>query len=146
VRDAARTIGAMSPHRVDICALACAFGLAAPSNAPVVTPAQPAPTQAVTVSIKAPVNVGDGTRWYEVEVTAPSRSSACEFYEMADATTARKGRRVQLILRPVDKGRWCPGEYTGTLTLQKRVRCDDRIDEDICTTERRLAAVRFTVT
>jgi hypothetical protein len=111
----------------------------------VVTPAQPAPTDPVTVAFKAPAAVADGSRWYDVEVTAPERHTDCEHHEATDATFARKGRRVRLVLRPVDKGRWCPGEYTGAVYLNRRVRCDDRIDDGECYLDRRLGIVRFTV-
>jgi hypothetical protein len=134
----------MSFHRVDVFAISL-LGLGAPTAPPVVTPAHPEPSQAVTVSFVAPVAAGDGSRWYDVEVTGPKRSSRCEFYEEAEATVAAKGQKVTLTLRPVDKGRWCDGEYIGTLTLQRRSACDDRIDEYLCYDEKRLAAVRFTV-
>jgi hypothetical protein len=110
-----------------------------------VTPAQPAPTQPVTVSFRAPVTVGDGSRWYEAEVRSPQRHSDCEYYEDTVATLARKGRRVVLTMRPVDKGRWCAGAYTGTVFLNRRVRCEDRIDENTCFDNRRIGDVRFTV-
>jgi hypothetical protein len=134
----------MSLHLVDVFAVSL-LSLGAPAAPPVVTPAQPEPSQAITVSFMAPVAAGDGSRWYAVEVTGPKRSSKCEFYEEADATVASKGQKVALTLRPVDKGRWCEGEYIGTLTLQRRVACDDRIDEYTCYDEKRLGAVRFTV-
>jgi hypothetical protein len=128
----------------------CAIGLAWPAarpatTAPVVTPAEPAPTQPVTIAFTAPSTVDDGSRWYSVSVTAPSRSSGCEFYEETTTTSAHKGRRVSVVLRPVDKGRWCAGEYTGEVNLESRTRCGDRIDEYTCSDDRRLAGVHFTV-
>jgi hypothetical protein len=121
------------------------FHFAAVLTAIVVTPAHPAPTDPVTVSFKAPVAVGDGSRWYDVDVTAPVRDRRCEHYEAAEATSARKGQRVTLTLRPVDKRRWCAGDYVGTLYLNHRVRCDDRIDDGTCYLNRHLGAVRFRV-
>ena len=98
----------------------------------VVTPAQPTPTTPVTVSFRAPAAVGDGAGWYALTVLSPSRRSDCEHHEEAEVTVARKGARVRVTLRPVDKGRWCVGDYTGTLDLDRRVRCDDRIDDGAC--------------
>src|SRR3954469_14246312 len=87
----------------------------------VVSPAQPAPTQAVTVSFTAPAAVGDGSRWYSVSVTAPSRAAGCGSYEETTTPAAAKGARVTLTLRPYDKRRWCAGRYVGALVLERRV-------------------------
>jgi hypothetical protein len=110
-----------------------------------VTPPQPAPTQPVTVSFRAPVTVGDGSRWYEVDVLSTVRHRDCEHSEEASATTAQRGRRVTLTLRPFDKGRWCAGAYTGTVYLNRRVRCDDPIDDGTCFDDRRVGSLRFSV-
>jgi hypothetical protein len=110
-----------------------------------VTPAQPAPDQPVTVSFRAPAAVGDGSRWYDANVRFTQRRRDCEYYEEVTTTVARKGRRLRLTLRPVDKRHWCAGTYTGAVYLSHRVRCDDRIDEYTCYADRRLGDVRFTV-
>ena len=110
-----------------------------------VTPARPQPADPVTVSFRAPATVGDGSRWYTVSVLSPARLSDCEHYEEVSATFAHKGRRVTLTLRPVDKGHWCAGAYTGAVYLDRRVRCDDRIDDSTCYDDRRIGSVRFDV-
>jgi hypothetical protein len=122
------------------------FALAAASPIHVVvTPARPTPAQAVTVEFTAPSTVSDGSRWYAVSISAPEPSSRCENNEETDTTVARRGRRVRLVLRPVDKGRWCDGEYTGEIDLERRIRCDDRIDDGSCYEPRRIAGFSFEV-
>jgi hypothetical protein len=119
--------------------------LAALAQAITVTPAQPSPNDPVTVSFRAPATISDGSRWYEADILSARRERGCEHYEETTATLARKGRRLTLTLRPIDKGHWCSGAYTGTVYLNRRVRCDDRIDTANCYDERRLGGVRFTV-
>jgi hypothetical protein len=126
--------------------IACMIPLVAASPVHVVvTPARPTAAQAVTVEFTAPATVGDGTRWYAVYIASPEPSSRCENNEESDTTVARRGRRVRLVLRPVDKGRWCRGEYTGEIDLERRVRCDDRIDDGSCSEPRRIAGFSFEV-
>src|SRR4051794_2779707 len=111
----------------------------------VVTPTHPTPTTPVTGSFRARASVAPGSGWYALAITSSSRSSGCEHSEDADVTVARKGARVRVTLHPVDKGRWCVGDYTGTLKLDRRVSCDETIDEGACFSEHRLGILRFTV-
>jgi hypothetical protein len=89
-----------------------------------VSPAEGSPRTKFTVSfvVDRPVS---GYQWLTVEVVSPTRHSDCEYQESAAVTYAPKGRRVSVELRPVDKLRWCPGVYRGTVHRDTRIGCGE---------------------
>jgi hypothetical protein len=64
-----------------------------------------------------------GDRWYTVEVVSAVTRNDCEHQESAAVSYAPKGNHVAVVLRPVDKLRWCEGVYRGTIHLDRRIGC-----------------------
>jgi hypothetical protein len=62
-------------------------------------------------------------RWYTVEVVSAVTRNDCEHQESATVSYAPKGSHVAVVLRPVDKYRWCAGAYRGTIHLDRRIGC-----------------------
>ena len=58
-------------------------------------------------------------------------------------TYAPIGRRVKVVLRPVDRFRWCRGVYRGEIQVHRRTGCGEQgLDRGTCSTSGR-AAARF---
>lgn len=77
-------------------------------------------------------NVG-GYRWLSVSVVSDVERNDCEHQEEARISYAPKGKRVTVILEPIDKLRWCPGVYRGEVRLDSRVGCGEPgIDKSTC--------------
>ena len=64
-----------------------------------------------------------GDRWYTVEVVSAVTRNDCEHQESAAVSYAPKGSHVAVVLRPVDKLRWCEGVYRGAIHLDRRIGC-----------------------
>ena len=111
-----------------------------------VEPGTPGPTTPVTVSFIAKQSLDPGTAWYGIEVTITTRDRSCEYTEAAQIAPAQAGTRLKVTLRPVDKRRWCAGSYVGEITYERRVACDDRIDDGFCTEPTSVGRFRFRVT
>jgi hypothetical protein len=87
-------------------------------------------------------------RWFTVEVVSAVKRNDCEYQEASAISYAPKGRRVAVVLRPVDKFRWCEGVYRGTIHVDHRIGCGQTgLDLGPCS-ERgpTVARFRFTVT
>jgi hypothetical protein len=61
--------------------------------------------------------------WYTVEVVSPVKRNDCEYQESSTVSYAPRGKKVAVVLRPVDKFRWCAGVYRGTVHLDRRIGC-----------------------
>jgi len=121
---------------------------AAPAGAkvhPAVAPATGKPSSTFKVGFKADRTLPSNA-WYEVDVTSTSRRPGCEYWENAVISHARKGRPVGVRLSPVDKHRWCAGDYKGTVSLARRTPCGDSLDDYVCYDERVLGRFRLHVT
>ena len=88
-----------------------------------------------------------GDSWLTVAVLSPIRQNDCENAESAAVTFAPKGRRVKVVLRPVDKLNWCPGVYLGEIHVEHRIGCGGAgLDQGPCSTNgATVARFRFTV-
>jgi hypothetical protein len=64
-----------------------------------------------------------GVQWLTVKVVSPVVQSDCEREETETVSYVRRGQRVDVVFRPFDKSRWCPGEYRGTVRVARRVSC-----------------------
>ena len=87
-----------------------------------VTPLEGTPRTKFTVSFVVDRELTGG-RWLEVKVVSPSTRSDCERQESETVSYAPKGKRVDVVLRPWDRLRWCPGVYRGTIRVARRVGC-----------------------
>lgn len=88
-----------------------------------VTPAKGKPTTKFTVSFVVDRKLS-ADRWFQVSVRSPVRRRDCENEETAVISYAPTGRRVDVVLRPVDRGRWCAGLYEGLFEELRRDRCE----------------------
>jgi hypothetical protein len=97
-----------------------------------VTPVEGTPRTKFTVSFVVDRKV-TGDRWLTVRVNSPVSRNDCENVESRDVTYAPKGRRVNVLLRPLDKGRWCPGVYGGDIHVEYLTPCGGAgLDEGYC--------------
>jgi hypothetical protein len=87
-----------------------------------VTPLEGTPRTKFTVSFVVDRELSNG-RWLVVKVVSPVTQSDCEYQESDTVSYAPKGRRVNVVLRPWDRHRWCPGAYSGTVRVARRVSC-----------------------
>jgi hypothetical protein len=112
-----------------------------------VTPLEGTAKTKFTVSFVVTRKVS-GDSWLTVAVLSPIRQNDCENAESAAVTYAPKGRRVTVVLRPVDKLRWCPGVYRGDIHVEHRIGCGGAgLDEGPCSTNgATIARFSFTVT
>mgnify|MGYP006353012265 CR=1 FL=1 len=105
-----------------------------------VTPLEGKPRTKFTVSFKVDRKL-TGDRWFVVSVVSPVRRRDCEYEESAVVSYVPAGRRVNVLLRPVDKFRWCPGTYGGEIQVHRRTGCGEPgIDQGACSTSGRPAA------
>lgn len=122
-----------------------------------VTPLKGTPKTKFTVSFVVDRKV-TGYRYLIVRATGPGLGPkvGCEYQETADVTYAPKGQRVNVVLQPLDMGRWCPGVYSGDINVEYRTPCEGgvgatkRDTEGPCSTQdvydSTVARFRFTVT
>ena len=111
-----------------------------------VTPAKGKPTTKFTVSFVVD-RKPSADRWIQVAVLSPVRRRDCENEETAVITYAPKRRRVDVVLRPVDKRRWCVGRYEGLVEPVRRERCEQPgIDMGTCSVSGPVFRFSFLVT
>lgn len=103
---------------------------------PTVTPAAPAPTEAVVVRFKAD-KARDGSYRAEAEL------ADCETRESRSVKAPAKGRAVRLRIRPPRAG-WCAGTYKATIWFRPNQRCRPEINCG-AVAERAVGSTRFTV-
>jgi hypothetical protein len=87
-----------------------------------VSPNHGSPTTKFRVDFDADKQLS-GDRWYTVEVVSAVTRNDCEHQESAAVSYAPKGSHVAVVLRPVDKLRWCEGVYRGAIHLDRRIGC-----------------------
>lgn len=64
-----------------------------------------------------------GIQWLTVKVVSPVVQSDCEREETETVSYVRRGQRVDIVFRPFDRFRWCPGVYRGTVRVARRTSC-----------------------
>ena len=134
----------LPPLVVLIGALALA-GMALAAVSPTISPRSGTTRTPFKVSFVADRNVS-GYQWYSVEVRGPREATTCEYLEGADITHARRGRTVSVVLRPIDRRRWCTGRYRGEVYVVRRVPCGQPTPEEgHCYRARTLAVFAFRV-
>lgn len=104
---------------------------------PTVTPAEPAPTEAVVVRFTAD-KTRDGT--YRAEAKP---DGDCATRSSRSAKAPAKGRTVRLRIRPPRSG-WCAGSYKATVWFKPTQRCRPGIQCG-AVAERAVGSVRFAV-
>jgi hypothetical protein len=90
-----------------------------------------------------------GIQWLTVKVVSPVVQSDCEREETETVSYVRRGQRVDVVFRPFDRSRWCPGVYRGTVRVARRVSCGgaERPNNGPCWTDGSvIARFSFTVT
>ena len=109
-------------------------GTTAATTLPVtVLPGVGSTTEAFTIAFTTDRDLSP-SRFLEIKVVSAVRRPSCEHTEFADITYARKGQRIVVVLRPIDKSRWCPGIYRGTVGRWVRAsHCGKGVDNFPCT-------------
>jgi hypothetical protein len=64
-----------------------------------------------------------GVQWFTFKVVGPVVQRDCEREETETVSHVRRGQRVDVVFRPFDRFRWCPGTYRGTVRVDRRVSC-----------------------